>query len=234
MQLKPTPFKRGESPNHCEGHIVGGIGGFSGACVGGDALQVPLEVLLVQGSQEEGLFARVADSKHRIFEGKLEKSDVSFTVEAFKADCGGDPLPLIQKDSGSLQTQVKGNLRDHIFNFVLKEGIKGGLVYVKGRASQMSIYGHTDPNHLNDKTKTFRSYDDIHGIEGWGNFSFIDGKTPFIHVHGVCSSYHKKEGGHFIMDEKTQLIVQEAVVLFFPTDPIIRTLAGEDFPTWKI
>lgn len=233
MQLKPVPWTRGTFLREQDGYWVGGIGGFSSACVGGDDLKTPLEVLLVQGSNETGFHGRVADAKHRLFEGKLESASVSFALEVFQADCGGDPLPQLQKDSNSLKIKVRGDLRDHLLNAALKEGLEGALIYLKGRSSDLTIYGHTDPDHLNDQTKTFRHYDDIHGIEGWGNFSLIDGKTPFVHVHGTVASYSKKEGGHFIMDDKTRVIVPSATVLFFPTSPIVRTTQKEDFPTWK-
>ena len=234
MEIRPRPFKRGDSLEHFDGVLVGGIGAFSKACVAGKHLNEALEVVLVQGSSQEGFQARIGDSKHRLYEGPLTQAEVSFTLEVFQTNSGGDVLKSLQKDSRALRLSAKKSLRDFILEMVSKENVEGALLYVKGVANELHLYGHTDTKKLNDETKTFDHPKGPQGIEGWGNLSFIDGRTPFIHIHGVYEAYGKRKGGHFIMDDKTSLMLEKAELIIFPIPQLVRVMEKEDFPTWRI
>lgn len=234
MEIIPTSLKRGDQLENLDGNFLGCIGGFRCACVGGKNLDEPLEVLLVEGSREEGLRARVGDAKHRVYEGKLSKSEVSFTLEAFRTSQKGDPLKNLRKDSACFEIPVHGNLRDSIIHYCEQNKIRGGLLHVEGIANRLKIFGHTDPVKLNNETKTFDEIHDPVVIEGWGNFSYINGATPFVHVHGILQKEGTKKGGHFIMDDVTHMLLQNAKLLVFPSAPIVRSKQKEDFPTWKL
>ncbi|MDO8527528.1 MAG: hypothetical protein Q7T03_07575 [Deltaproteobacteria bacterium] len=210
MEIKPHPFKRGDTLDQFDGHLLGGIGGFSSACVSGHALQEPLEVVLVQGSRAGGFHARLGDAHHHLYEGRLTKEKVSFTLEAFHTDKAGDPLFNLSKASQTLKFSVKQNLRNFIWETAQKLNLRGALLYARGVATELHVYGHTDPFHLNDKTKTFdhptaRLKKNV-GIEGWGNLSFVDGQSPFVHMHGVYEANGERKGGHFIMDDALSLL----------------------------
>lgn len=235
MLIQPRPYRRGDSLENFDGSLVGAIGAFSLACVEGRRLDEPLEVLLVQGNREAGFQTRLGDSAHRVYEGKLTEAKVSFTLEAFHLRRPGDPLALLRKDSASLTAAVRAELRDTIINTAQKEKIGGALLYVKGVAKDLHIYGHTDAHVLNDQTKTFDHQTGPVLVEGWGNYSLIDNETPFVHVHGVYLTKDKKRlGGHFIMDEKTRLPLEQGELLIYPLPSLIRALQGESFPTWKV
>ncbi|MDO8494330.1 MAG: hypothetical protein Q7S68_03235 [Deltaproteobacteria bacterium] len=232
--LKPAPYKRGDSLENFEGKIVGGIGGFSQACVHQTELKEPLEVVLLQGSRAEGFHARLGDAHHKLYEGKLQSATVSFTLEAFSTEKEGDPLTNISKDSSTLKGKVTGELRNYLINRMEKEKIKGALFYIKGIAKDIKTYGHTDPHRLNDRTKTFDQTVGQTTVEGWGNFSLIDGKTPFVHIHGTYAVNGVKKGGHFIMDDKTPFLFEKGEIFIHPVAPIIRAVQTEDFPTWRV
>ena len=234
MEIKPNPFKRGDSLENFEGYLIDGIGAFSQACVSNKVLNQPLEVLLVEGSREEGFRARVGDARHKVYEGVLSDATVSFTLEAFTINKGGDALENIKRDSNCFQSSAKGELRNLILEIVRRENIRGALLYVKAVASSIRTYGHTNPQKINNETKTFDHILREVAIEGWGNLSFVEGKMPFVHIHGTYESQGIKKGGHFIMDDQTPLNIEKGNLIVFPTDPITRTFQSEDFPTWKV
>lgn len=242
MEIFPHPFRRGDVLEGFEGSLVGGIGAFSQACVGGRVLNQPLEVLLVEGTAGAGLLARVGDSAHQVYEGPLTAAKVSFTLEAFRTPTspnagekrGGQNIAAaIRKDSRTLSYEVAGELRHFILNKIEKEKFRGALLYITGTARRLKIYGHTDPLKINDQNRTFDETHDAVGIEGWGNLSFIDGRTPFVHVHGTYAGRGVKKGGHFIMDDATPLMIEKATLLVYPFASLVRTKQGEDFPIWK-
>lgn len=232
--LKPAPCKRGELIENLKGKIVGGIGGFSQACIHQTTLDEPLEVVLVEGSREEGFYARLGDAHHKLYEGKLKSATVSFTLEAFATDKAGDPLSNLYKDSATIRPEISGELRNALIHRMAIEKIKGGLLYIKGVARDIKTYGHTDPHRLNDQTKTFDQTVGQTFVEGWGNFSMIDGQLPFVHLHGTYAGKDWKKGGHFIMDDRTPFHFEKGEVLIFPVAPILRTIQNEDFPTWRV
>ena len=236
MEIKPHPFSRGDMLDDVEDHLIGGIGAFSEACINGTLLKQPLEVVLVEGSRVSGFKARLGDAHHHLYEGILTRAQVSFTLEAFETDGRGDIIKNLKKDSRSLRFGVKENLRDFILESAAKLGIKGGLLYLKGVAKELHVYGHTDTQKLNDQTKTFDHPKGPLGVEGWGNLSFVDGDMgkPFVHLHGTYEAYGKKKGGHFIMDNETSLLIEKAELIIFPVDSLVRTMEKEDFPTWKV
>ena len=234
MLIRPTPYRRGDSLDNFEGTLVGAIGAFSKACVEHKHLEEPLEVLLVQGNKASGFYARLGDAHHHLFEGKLTEAQVSFTLEAFSMQRTGDPLANLKKDSATLFSTAKKELREHILETVQKHNVGGALLYVKGIANDLHTYGHTDPNILNDQTKTFDHQTGPLQIEGWGNFSLIDGEKPFVHVHGTYTTPQgEKLGGHFIMDDKTCLFVEKVELLIHPISKLIRSMESETFPTWR-
>ncbi len=236
MEIKPHPSKRGETLDHFEGQFVGGIGAFSEACIGGEKLQEPLEVVLFEGSKQNGFHARLGDAHHHLYEGPLTQAQVSFTLEVFETDKKGAVLNVLKKDSNSLPFSVQGDLRDFVLNTAHKLGIKGALLYIQGKSKELHIYGHKDIHKLNDQTKTFDHVSTPAEIEGWGNLSFIDGdgNKPFVHMHGTYTVWGKKKGGHYIMDEKKRLLLESANLTIWPLASLIRTKQEEDFPTWKI
>lgn len=235
MLLKPTSFKRGDSLENVEHNLVAGIGAFSEACVNSKKLAQPLEVILLEGNAIDGFHARLGDEHHHVHEGKLSHAQVSFTLEAFSMKQNGDPLPLIQKDSACLKSAVTSELRAHILNLTHKHGIHGALLHITGVAKSLSTYGHNNAHKLSNDTKTFDHQKNPVMIEGWGNFSLIDGKTPFVHMHGVYVTAEKKRlGGHYIMDEETLLPVDTAELTVYPIPSLIRSVQKEDFPTWKL
>lgn len=235
MEIWPTSLKRGDRIEKFEGHFVGCIGAFCSVCLEGKKREQPFEVLLVEGSpQEKTLRARLGDAQHQVHEGRLTEGKVSFTLEAFRADRGGEPLVHLRKDSHSFEVPVRGELRENIINNCVREGIKGALLHVEGFATSLNIFGHTNPKLLNDQTKTFQQFNEWVAIEGWGNLSYIDDHTPFVHVHGTVERQKEKRGGHFIMDDQTKLFVEKGRLLIFPVSPIMRIKQKEDFPTWKI
>ncbi|MBI2345898.1 MAG: hypothetical protein HYV03_03265 [Deltaproteobacteria bacterium] len=233
MLIRPQQYKLGATLAQFDGQLVGAIGAFSRACVDDAVLAQPLEVLLVEGSAGTGFHARLGDAAHRLYEGRLTEAEVSFTLEAFHMEGNGDPLPLLLKDSACCQYPVTGELRGTILDLAAKEGLRGALLYVTGTARDLHTYGHTDPRHLNDQTKTFAVEPGLTEIEGWGNLSFIDGKTPFVHVHGTYVAHGVRKGGHFIMDDRTPLHVERTTLVIYPVRSLIRTIQGEDFPTWQ-
>ncbi len=232
MYLTPKPCCRGDSLEKLDGNIVGAIGGFSSACVDGHKMQQPFEVLLVQGNPYDGFRTRLGDSHHHLYEGRLTEATTSFTLEAFETDQSGDPLPHLIKDSACLRFDAVGDLHHFILNEVTRHTIQGALLHVTGLATELHIYGHTDPRVLNEKTKTFDHPQGLQTIEGWGNVSMIDGQSPFVHIHGTYENNSGRRGGHFIMDEKTHLILEKADILIFPVAPLVRQVQTEDFPTW--
>lgn len=234
MEIRPRPFKRGDLIQDFEGSLVGAIGAFSQACIGGETLRQPLEVVLVEGSPQTGLKARLGDAQHRLYEGPLTRAEVSFTLEAFQTAASGDILGKIKKDSRTLRFSPKGELRSFILNTVEKEKLRGGLLYLRGEALQLRIYGHTDTKRLNNETKTFDAIKQKAGVEGWGNLSFVDGANPFIHLHGTYEAFGRKKGGHFIMDDATPLLLEKGELLIYPMATLVRSIQGEDFPTWKV
>lgn len=234
MEIWPRPFLRGDSLENFDGTLVGGIGAFSEACVGGAVLCQPLEVLLVEGRAQTGLHARLGDAHHRLYEGTLTQAKVSFTLEAFQTDSDGDILKALGQDSRTLRFSPKGELRHFILNMVEKEKIGGALLHLRGEALQLRVYGHTDTKKLNNETKTFDEVNQKTGVEGWGNLSFVDGSKPFIHMHGTYEAHGKKKGGHFIMDESTQLLLEKGELIVYPFSSLARTKQAEDFPTWKV
>ncbi|OGQ44547.1 MAG: hypothetical protein A3H42_01025 [Deltaproteobacteria bacterium RIFCSPLOWO2_02_FULL_46_8] len=258
MEIIPAPLKRGDTLEAVNGYLIGAIGAFSQATIAGKKLAQPLEVILLEGSREKGFKARLGDDHHHLYEGPLTEARVSFALEAFETDTSENILDCLKKDSRTFSFQVQKNLRDFILEISDKNKIKGALLYIKGIAKELHIYGHTDTKHLNDKTKTF---DDVWSsivseqseregeapmalplegalpapiIEGWGNLSFIDGRTPFVHIHGVYEKEGHRKGGHFIMDDKPQLQLQTAELIVYPVAPLIRKIVSEDFPTWQI
>lgn len=254
MEIFPHPFRRGDALEGFEGSLVGGIGAFSSACVGGQTLNQPLEVLLVEGSvgsslpaKSTGLRARVGDATHRVYEGPLTAAKVSFTLEAFRTPAspatgeegggkrGGENIvAALRKDSCTLSYEVAGELRHFILDKIEKEKFRGALLHITGTARRLKIYGHTNPLTINDQNRTFDETHDVVGIEGWGNLSFIDGRTPFIHVHGTYAGRGVKKGGHFIMDDATPLMIEKATLLVYPFASLVRVKQGEDFPIWKV
>lgn len=234
ITITPSPLKRGDTLKNVDGHLVGGIGGFCEACVDGQHLKQPLEVILVHGNHTDGFSARLGDAHHRVYQGKLTEAEVSFTLEAFQSNKGGNVLDLMHRDSQCLRFSVNSELRHFILNEAAKLGLRGALMHITGTANGIHVYGHTDTKHLNDQTKTFAHETERVGIEGWGNLSFIDGETPFVHVHGIYTAWGKTKGGHFIMDEKTHLHIDKASLTLFPIPSLIRTMQGEDFPTWNV
>lgn len=235
INIRPLSLQRGDCLEATESRFVGSIGAFSHACLNGETLERPLEVLLVEGSPaDKTLRARLGDAQHRVLEGNLSAAQVSFTLEAFQIDTGGDALKLLKRDSASLQKEIRGELRTNIIDLCARNGIHGALLHVAGVASSLNIYGHTDINRLTDKTKTFETFSEEAFVEGWGNFSKINGETPFVHVHGTLIQKQTHKGGHFIMDENTPLLLEKGRLLIFPLPPIIRTIQKEDFPTWEI
>lgn len=248
MEIFPHPFRRGDSLEGFEGSLVGGIGAFSEACVGGQRLNQPLEVLLVEGalgrgSEPGGLRARVGDSAHRVYEGPLTAAKVSFTLEAFRTPAlpntgekSGEKniAAALRKDSRTFSYEVAGELRHFILNKIEKEKFGGALLHITGTARRLKIYGHTDPLKINDQNRTFDETHDVVGIEGWGNLSFIDGRTPFVHVHGTYAGRGVKKGGHFIMDDATPLMIEKATLLVYPFASLVRTKQAEDFPIWNV
>jgi predicted DNA-binding protein with PD1-like motif len=232
MLLTPTPCRRGDTLDQFAGHMVGGIGAFSHACVDGHTLQQPLEVLLVQGNHDAGFIARVADADHRLYHGPLDAAEVSFTLEAFQMTKDGEPLTQLRRDSAAHQCAVRGELRACILETIEREKIRGALLYFKGIATDLQTYGHIDPIRLDDTTKTFDHVAERVELEGWGNLSCIDGVTPFVHMHGTYSSRGTNKGGHFIMDDTTPLMVDTGDVLVYPVPSLTRTQQGEPFPTW--
>ena len=234
MELKPIPLKRGDHVENMEGNIIGAIGGFSKACIGHHHLNEALEVLLIQGSAVDGFYARLGDAHHCVYEGILKESEVSFTLEAFKTDLSRDVLKNLKKASQAFQFVAKGDVREAVIEFAEKQKIRGGLLYVRGKTSHLKVYDHTDSVNLSDETKTFDEVNHVVGVEGWGNLSFIDGKDPFVHVHGTYEGHGKKKGGHFIMDGKTLMSAEELEILICPVAPLVRTKQQEDFPTWEI
>jgi predicted DNA-binding protein with PD1-like motif len=232
MNLTPKPCCRGDSLGKLNGNIVGAIGGFSAACVNGQTMQQPFEVLLVQGNPQDGFLTRLGDSHHRVYEGHLTESTVSFTLEAFETEKRGDPLPHLVQDSASLQFSASGDLHHFVLNEAARHNLQGALIHIAGMATELHTYGHTDPLKLNDQTKTFDHPQGQQLIEGWGNLSLIDGNAPFVHIYGTYEGSGGRRGGHFIMDEKTHLIVEKVQILIFPVTPIIRKIQREDFPTW--
>ncbi|GEM_PF-7042903 len=233
MEIKPKPFRRGDTLDTFEGHLIGGIGAFSQACVSGNVLKQPLEVLLAEGSRESGFRTRVGDAAHKVYEGVLSQAAVSFTLEAFQTNRGGNILENLRRDSGCLRISTKGELRTLILEMSEQENIKGALLYIKALASGIHTYGHTNAQKINNATKTFDHVRSSVAIEGWGNLSFIHGKLPFAHIHGTYESQGVKKGGHFIMDEKTSLDIEAGELIIFPTSAITRAPQDEDFPTWE-
>lgn len=233
MQIKPIPFRRGATLRQFKGHLVGAIGSFSEACIGKEVLKKPLEVLLVQGDSENGFYARVGDEAHQVYEGPLTKAKVSFTLEAFQTDQAGDPLLYLRKDSATVKLKTCGDLREFVTDEVARRKIKGALLYAKGQASVVHIFGHTNPDELSEQTKTFEHVTRPVQIEGWGNFSFIDGQISFLHLHGTYEWSGIRKGGHFIMDDQTRLVMEKGELLIVPTSPIVRSVQQEDFPTWR-
>lgn len=251
MLIDPISYKRGDSLSQVEESLVGAIGAFSQACLDRKNINQPLEVLLLQGDKRNGFFARLGNSHHQILEGKLSHAKISFTLEAFSIHKEGDPLKNLKKDSLAFFSQAKKELREAILTLAQKNKIEGALLYVKGTAKEIHTYAHTDPKILNDQTKTFDHPKGLFEIEGWGNLSFIDGgqglalpgreansqnlrsqMTPFVHVHGTyATARDNRFGGHFIMDDKTPLVLEKAEILIYPTTPLIRTMQGESFPT---
>lgn len=232
MDLTPKLCCRGDSLEKLNGNIVGAIGGFSAACVDGQKLETAFEVLLVQGNPFDGFRTRLGDSHHHLYEGRLTDATVSFTLEAFETDQSGDPLPHLITDSACLRFSASGDLRHFILNEVARHTLQGALIHISGVATELHTYGHTDPCVLNDKTKTFDNPIGPHAIEGWGNLSLFDDGSPFVHIHGTYENNSSRRGGHFIMDEKTQLILEKADIIIFPTSPLVRKVQTEDFPTW--
>lgn len=235
MLLTPTPYKRGDRLETFGGALVGAIGAFGEACVGGTRRQEPLEVLLVQGNQESGFKALLGDSQHHVYEGPLTEATVSFTLEAFRLSKAGEPLAVLQKDSACVLSSVHGDLRVHTMDVASKEGFSGGLLHVKGVAKDLHTYSVNNSRFLNKDTKTFEHSKNPVAIEGWGNYSLVDGLKPFVHIHGTYLTPNGvRHGGHFIMDENTALPIEKATLTFYPVPELIRSVQGEDFPTWKV
>lgn len=236
MEMWPHPFKRGDKLDRFEGQFIGGIGAFSAACISGRELEEPLEVVLFEGSKEKGFHARLGDAHHHLYEGPLTEAQVSFALEVFKTDPKENILQAIKKDSNTFSFAVKRDLQNFILETTHKLGIQGALLYIEGASKDLHIYGHKDIHKLNDQTKTFDHVPEPAQIEGWGNLSFVDGDLgkPFVHMHGTYKVREKKKGGHYIMDDKKRLLLEAAELLIFPIPKLIRTLAEEDFPTWKI
>lgn len=234
MNLMPKPCCRGETLENLDGNIVGAIGAFSSACVNGRTLQQPFEVLLVQGNPQDGFITRLGDSQHRVHEGLLTDAMVSYTLEAFETDHRGDPLLQLVKDSACLQFEANGDLREFLLNEAAKHKLHGALLYVKGVANKLHTYGHTNPHRLNKTTMTFDHPQGPQFIEGWGNLSYVDGKSPFIHVHGIYENHSGRRGGHYMMDETTHLVLDKANVVIFPVPSLLRKVQNEDFPSWVI
>lgn len=234
MNLTPKPCCRGDSLEKLNGNIVGAIGAFSQACVNGQNLHQTFEVLLVQGNPHDGFHTRLGDAEHHVHEGRLTEATVSYTLEAFETDHRGDPLPQMVKDSACLRFSATGNLHDFIVNVATQHALHGAMVHVQGVAGELHTFGHTDPYRLNATTQTFANPQGPQVIEGWGNLAFVDGKTLFVHIHGTYENATGRHGGHFIMDEKTHLILEKAELMIFPVPSLVRKIQNEDFPSWVI
>lgn len=234
MNLTPKPCCRGDSLEKLEGNIVGAIGAFSQACVNGQSMQQPFEVLLVQGNSRDGFLTRLGDSHHHVHEGRLTEATISYTLEAFETDHRGDPLPQMAKDSACLCFTASGNLHDFILNAATKHALHGAMLHVRGVACELHTYSHIDPLKLNDQTRIFDHPQGLQQIEGWGNLSFIDGVSPFVHIHGTYEGTAGRRGGHYIMDEKKHLVLEKAELMIFPVRSLLRKIQNEDFPSWVI
>jgi predicted DNA-binding protein with PD1-like motif len=234
MIIKPKAYNRGDTLDKIDGKLVATIGALSEACISGEQVKTPLDILLLEGSHQVGFEIAAADEHHHVYAGKVTESKISFTLESFEVTGEGNPWPEIKKDSATFQSALKGDLRTGIFDVASKQNIQGALLYIKGVAKDIKTWGHSDVHHLNDETKVIDHVKGLVEVEGWGNLTFIDGETPFVHMHGHYHTQTTHLGGHFIMDEETPFLLEKTQLLIYPVSKLIRTDQGEDFPTWKV